>query len=46
MNYRIEEKTTFGIVGIMQRVKLIYEGVDPEIAAMWQSLDEETIATL
>ena len=46
MNYRIEEKAAFGIVGIMQRVKLIYEGVNPEIAAMWQSLDEETIATL
>ena len=46
MNYRIEEKAAFGIVGLMRRVKLIYEGVNPEIAAMWQSLDEQTIATL
>lgn len=46
MNYRIEEKAAFGIVGIMRRVQLIYEGVNPEIAAMWQSLNEETITTL
>lgn len=46
MNYRIEEKAPFGIVGLMRRVKLIYEGVNPEIAAMWQSLDAATIATL
>ncbi|MCB9445948.1 MAG: AraC family transcriptional regulator [Ardenticatenaceae bacterium] len=46
MNYRIEEKDAFAIVGLMKRVKLIYEGVNPEIAAMWQSLDEATIATL
>lgn len=46
MNYRIVEKSAFGIVGIQKRVKLIYEGVNPEIAAMWQSLDETTIATL
>lgn len=46
MNYRIEEKAAFGIVGIMKRVPLIYEGVNPEIAAMWQSLDEIMITTL
>ena len=46
MNYRIEEKDGFSIVGIMKRVKLIYEGVNPEIAAMWQSLDEEKINVL
>ena len=46
MNYRLEEKAPFGIVGLMRRVKLIYEGVNPEIAAMWQSLDAATIATL
>ncbi|MBP6803056.1 MAG: AraC family transcriptional regulator [Chloroflexi bacterium] len=46
MNYRIEEKAAFSIVGLMRRVKLIYEGVNPEIAAMWESLDEETIITL
>jgi AraC family transcriptional regulator len=46
MNYRIVEKAGFRIVGIMKRVPLIYEGVNPEIAAMWQSLDEDTINTL
>ena len=46
MNYRIEEKAGFRIVGLMKRVPLIYEGVNPHIAAMWQSLDETTINTL
>lgn len=46
MNYRIIEKGAFAIVGIMKRVTLIYEGVNPEIAAMWQSLDETMISTL
>jgi AraC family transcriptional regulator len=46
MNYRIEEKGPFGIVGITRRVKLVYEGANPEIDSMWQSLDAETIATL
>jgi AraC family transcriptional regulator len=46
MNYRIEQKEKFRIVGIMKRVPLIYEGVNPEIAAMWESLDDDTIKTL
>ena len=46
MNYRIEEKGPFGIAGITRRVMLVYEGANPEIDAMWQSLDAETIATL
>ena len=46
MNYRIEEKARFSIVGMMKRVPLIYEGVNPEIAGMWQSLDIETITML
>ena len=46
MNYRIEEKASFRIVGIMQRVPLIYEGVNPEIAKMWTRLDESMISTL
>ncbi|MCA9972660.1 MAG: AraC family transcriptional regulator [Anaerolineales bacterium] len=47
MNYRIvEDKPGFRIVGLTKRVPLIYHGVNPEIAAMWQSLDEETIRTL
>lgn len=46
MNYRIVEKKPFNVVGLMRRVKLVYEGVNPEIAAMWQSLNEEMITTL
>jgi AraC family transcriptional regulator len=46
MNYRIEEKAEFWIVGIMKRVPLIYQGVNPEIAAMWGSLEANLIATL
>ena len=46
MNYRIEEKDAFAIVGIMKRVKLIYEGMNPEIQAMWKSLGKETTSTL
>jgi AraC family transcriptional regulator len=46
MNYRIEEKTEFSIVGIMKRVLLIYQGMNPEIAAMWKNLDDDAINTL
>ena len=46
MKYRIEEKGAFHIVGIMKRVPLIYEGVNPEITLMWQSLNEDMITTL
>jgi AraC family transcriptional regulator len=46
MNYRIVEKEAFHIVGMMKRVAIIFNGVNPEIAAMWQSLDSETITTL
>lgn len=46
MNYRLEEKTGFRIVGLKKRVPLIYNGVNPEIAAMWASLDDDLIAML
>lgn len=46
MNFRIVQKSNFRIVGKMKRVPLIYQGVNPEIAGMWQSLDDGTIATL
>jgi hypothetical protein len=39
-------KAAFAIVGIMRRVKLIYEGMNPEIQAMWKELDKDTIHTL
>ena len=43
MNYRIEEKEAFRIVGIKKRVPIIFKGVNPEIASMWGNLDSETI---
>lgn len=38
MNYRIEEKEAFRIVGIKKRVPIIFHGVNPEIASMYESL--------
>lgn len=46
MNYRIEDKAAFRIIGIKKKVSLIYQGVNPEIAEMWQSLNMETIDQL
>ncbi|MCO1600858.1 AraC family transcriptional regulator [Desulfosporosinus nitroreducens] len=46
MNYRIEEKEAFHIVGLMKRVPIIFNGVNPEIASMWGSLTGELIAQL
>lgn len=46
MNYRIEEKEAFHIVGIKERVPIIFHGVNPKIAAMWESLNDETIRKL
>ncbi|WP_423408945.1 GyrI-like domain-containing protein [Heyndrickxia sp. MSNUG] len=46
MNYRIEEKEAFRIVGIKKRVPIIFNGVNPEISAMWQSLDMDKINEL
>ncbi|MDT2046543.1 MULTISPECIES: AraC family transcriptional regulator [Bacillaceae] len=46
MNYRIEEKEAFRIVGIKERVPIVFHGVNPKIAAMWESLTHETINQL
>lgn len=46
MNYRIEEKASFSIVGLKKRVPIIFHGVNPEIAAMWKSLSEERMDQL
>ncbi|WP_066160248.1 GyrI-like domain-containing protein, partial [Halalkalibacter krulwichiae] len=46
MNYRIEQKEAFNIIGIMKRVPIVFEGENPEIAAMWQSLTMEKIDQL
>jgi AraC family transcriptional regulator len=46
MDYRIIEKGSFYIVGLGKRVSLQYNGVNPEIAAMWASLVEDDIKEL
>ncbi|WP_087972031.1 AraC family transcriptional regulator [Oceanobacillus rekensis] len=46
MNYRIEQKDAFNIVGIMKRVPIIFEGENPEITKMWKSLTMEKIDQL
>lgn len=46
MNYRIIEKEAFRIIGIKKRVPIVFNGVNPAIAAMWQSLDSAAIAKL
>jgi len=46
MNYRIVEKEAFRIVGIMKRVPVVFQGVNPDIAAMAQSLDMKAIEEL
>lgn len=46
MNYRIEEKEAFRIVGISERVPIIFHGVNPHIAAMVQRLTPELIGTI
>lgn len=46
MNYRIQEKDSFRIVGMKKRVPIVFNGVNPEIAAMWESLNMEIINKL
>ena len=46
MNYRIVEKEAFRIVGLKIRVPIVFHGINPEIAAMWESLTEEMIRQL
>ncbi|MFB5251381.1 GyrI-like domain-containing protein [Bacillus mycoides] len=46
MNYRIEEKDPFQIIGIQKRVPIVFNGVNEEIASMWKSLDSQSIDIL
>ncbi len=46
MNYRIVKKEPFKIVGFKKRVPIIFNGVNPEIAAMYQLLTPEIIMNL
>ena len=46
MDYRIIDKDAFWIVGLQKRITLQYNGVNPEIAAMWASLTMDDIVAL
>ncbi len=46
MNYRIEEKVAFNIVGIMKRVPIVFQGENQDINAMWKTLNMEKINKL
>ncbi len=46
MNYRIEKKGAFQIVGIKKRITMIFAGVNPQMDSMWQSLTMEDIIEL
>lgn len=41
MEYRIEEKDAFKLVGIQKRVPIVFEGQNPDIMKMAQSITEE-----
>ncbi|OCT13355.1 AraC family transcriptional regulator [Paenibacillus pectinilyticus] len=43
MNYRIEDREAFRIVGIKKRVPIVFQGVNPEIASMFEGLTPEMI---
>lgn len=46
MNYRIVEKEQFKLVGFKKRVKIVFEGVNPEIAEMTELLTPDVIKKL
>lgn len=46
MNYRFEKKGAFQIVGVKKRVPLIFEGTNPHIEALAQTLTLEDIREL
>lgn len=46
MNYRIEEKAPFTIIGLMKRVPIVFQGENPDITAMSKSITPEMIHQL
>ncbi|MBM7553316.1 AraC family transcriptional regulator [Thalassobacillus pellis] len=46
MDYRIEQKDAFNVVGVMKRVAIIFEGENPEITEMWKTLTKEKMSQL
>lgn len=46
MNYRLEQKEPFRIVGLKERVQLTSTGNNPQIEAIWESISEETYSLI
>lgn len=46
MEYRIEEKGAFQIVGFKKRITLVFEGINPQMDSLYQQLTMETIQQL
>jgi AraC family transcriptional regulator len=46
MDYRIVEKKAFQIAGIKKQIRLIYEGMNPQMDDMWASLTEKDFLEL
>ncbi|MNW25428.1 Transposon Tn10 TetD protein [compost metagenome] len=46
MNYRLEDKEAFRIIGIKKRVPIIFHGVNPDITAMYATLTPAWIAEI
>jgi len=46
MNVRLIEKEAFKIVGLMKRVPIVFNGISPEIAKMYEQLTPERIQFL
>ncbi|MFA7566096.1 MAG: AraC family transcriptional regulator [Alkalispirochaeta sp.] len=46
MDVRITDKGPFRIIGIMKRVPIRFEGINPEIEAMWKELTTDDIQSL
>jgi len=46
MHVKLIEKSAFTIIGLCRRVALQFEGVNPEIEAMWKLLTDEDIEKL
>ncbi|CAM3931078.1 AraC family transcriptional regulator [Alkalicoccus chagannorensis] len=46
MNWRIEEKPAFRLIGKMERVPIVFEGENEHISAMWKKMTQEEMAQL
>lgn len=46
MNVRILDKQSFNIIGFKKRISIQFEGINPEIASIWQNLNPTNIPML